>query len=142
MKKLFRVSVKKFLSLSLIILSTQSYGNLEATFEGKSAKLSLSIANTNESRSKGFMFQSSLKKNHGMIFIWPSSKKQCMWMKNTSIPLSVAYLSTDGRILEIYDMVPFSEESVCSSQKARMAVEVNQGWFSKNQIAEGDKINL
>jgi len=142
MKKLFRVSVKKFLSLSLIALSTQSYGNLEATFEGKSAKLSLSIANTNESRSKGLMFQSSLKKNYGMIFIWPSSKKQCMWMKNTSIPLSVAYLSTDGRILEIYDMVPFSEESVCSSQKARMAVEVNQGWFSKNKIAEGDKINL
>ena len=83
MKKLFRVSVKKFLSLSLIILSTQSYGNLEATFEGKSAKLSLSIANTNESRSKGLMFQSSLKKNHGKIFIWPSSKKQCMWMKNS-----------------------------------------------------------
>ena len=142
MKKLFRVSVKKFLSLSLIILSTQAYGNIEATFEGKPAKLLLSIANTNESRSKGLMFQSSLKKNHGMFFIWPSSKKQCMWMKNTSIPLSVAYLSTDGRILEIYDMVPFSEESICSSQKARMAVEVNQGWFSKNQIAEGDKINL
>ena len=117
-------------------------GTIEATFEGKSAKLLLSIANTNESRSKGLMFQASLKTNHGMIFIWPSSKKQCMWMKNTSIPLSVAYLSADGRILEIYDMVPFSEESICSSKKARMAVEVNQGWFSKNQIAEGDKINL
>ena len=142
MKKLFRVSVKKFLSLSLIILSTQSYGNLEATFEGKSAKLLLSIANTNESRSKGLMFQASLKTNHGIIFIWPSSKKQCMWMKNTSIPLSVAYLSADGRILEFYDMVPFSEDSICSSKKARMSVEVNQGWFSKNQIAEGDKINL
>ena len=62
MKKLFRVSVKKFLSLSLIILSTQAYGNIEATFEGKPAKLLLSIANTNESRSKGLMFQSSLKK--------------------------------------------------------------------------------
>ena len=142
MKKLFRVSVKKFLSLGLIILSTHSYGNIEATFEGKLAKLSLIVANTNESRSKGLMFQESLEKNHGMIFIWPLSKKQCMWMKNTSIPLSVAYLSTDGRVLEIYDMVPFSEESICSSKKARMAVEVNQGWFSKNQISEGDKINL
>ena len=142
MKKLFRVSVKKFLSLSLIILSTQAYGNIEATFEGKPAKLLLSIANTNESRSKGLMFQSSLKKNHGMIFIWPSSKKQCMWMKNTSIPLSVAYLSTDGRILEIYDMVPFSEDSICSTQNVRMAVEVNQGWFADNKISVGDKINL
>jgi len=61
MKKLFRVSVKKFLS----------YGNIEATFEGKLAKLSLIVANTNESRSKGLMFQESLEKNHGMIFIWP-----------------------------------------------------------------------
>jgi uncharacterized membrane protein (UPF0127 family) len=139
MKKLFRVSVKKFLSLSFNILSTQSYGNLEATFEGNLAKLSLSIANTNESRSKGLMFQSSLKKNHGMIFIWPSSKKQCMWMKNTSIPLSVAYLSADGRILEIYDMVPFSEESVCSSKKVRMAVEVNKGWFSKMKLLRATK---
>ena len=142
MKKLFRVSVKKFLNLSLIILSTQSHGNIEATFEGKPAKLLLSIANTNESRSKGLMFQSSLKKNHGMIFIWPSSKKQCMWMKNTSLPLSVAYLSSDGRILEIYDMVPFSEDSICSMRNVRMAVEVNQGWFARNQITVGDKANL
>ncbi|MDA8655243.1 DUF192 domain-containing protein [Gammaproteobacteria bacterium] len=142
MKRPFKVFVKKFLSLALIIFSTQTYGNIEASFEGKSAKLFLRVANTNESRSQGLMFQESLQKNHGMVFIWPSSKKQCMWMKNTSIPLSVAYLGADGRILEIYDMVPFSEEPVCSSQKARMAVEVNQGWFSRNLIAKGDKINL
>jgi len=142
MKKLFRVSVKKFLSLSLIILSTYSYGNIEATFEGKLAKLSLIVANTNESRSKGLMFQESLEKNHGMIFIWPLSKKQCMWMKNTSLSLSVAYLSQDGKILEIYDMAPFSEQSICSTQKVRMALEVNQGWFKKNKILIGDKINF
>jgi uncharacterized membrane protein (UPF0127 family) len=88
------------------------------------------------------MNQSFLEKNTGMLFIWPSSKKQCMWMKNTSLPLSVAYLSSDGRISEIYDMVPFSEDSVCSMQNVRMAVEVNQGWFAKNKIFVGDKINL
>ena len=63
-------------------------------------------------------------------------------MKNTSIPLSVAYLSADGRILEIYDMVSFSEESICSSKKARMAVEVNQGWFDKNDIHVGDLVDI
>lgn len=139
MKKLFRVSVKKFLSLSLIILSTQSYGNLEATFEGKSAKLLLSIANTNESRSKGLMFQASLKTNHGMIFIWPSSKKQCMWMKNTSIPLSVAYLSADGRILEIYDMVPFSEESICSSKRPGWLLKLIRVGFLKIKLLKAIK---
>lgn len=142
MKKQFKVFVKKLLSLVLISFSAVTIADVRAGFEGKTAELSLIISNTDTSRRKGLMHQSVLGKNTGMLFVWPFSKKQCMWMKNTSIPLSVAYLSTDGRILEIYDMVPFSEESVCSSQKARMAVEVNQGWFSKNQIAEGDKINL
>ena len=88
------------------------------------------------------MNQSTLEKNTGMLFIWPSNKKQCMWMKNTSLPLSVAYLSSNGKILEIYDMVPFSEDSVCSIKSVRMALEVNQGWFAKNKIFVGDKINL
>ena len=88
------------------------------------------------------MHQKVLEKNSGMIFIWPSSKRQCMWMKNTSLSLSVAFISSNGRILEIYDMIPFSEESICSNQRARMAVEVNQGWFAKNNIIVGDKINF
>ena len=65
-----------------------------------------------------------------------------MWMKNTPLPLSIAFISSNGRILEIYDMVPFSEESICSNKRARMAVEVNQGWFAKNNIIVGDKINF
>ena len=88
------------------------------------------------------MYQKELEKNSGMIFIWPSSKRQCMWMKNTPLPLSIAFISSTGRILEIYDMVPFSEESICSNQRSRMAVEVNKGWFAKNNIIVGDKINF
>ena len=65
-----------------------------------------------------------------------------MWMKNTSLPLSVAYMTGNGRILEIYDMVPFSEDSICSNQQVRIALEVNQGWFAKNKIGVGDKINF
>lgn len=142
MQKPYKVFVKRFLSLLLIIFISYDASALEATFEGKSVKLELVVANTNESRRKGLMFQSELKFNSGMIFIWPESKKHCMWMKNTSISLSVAYLSSDGRIKEIYDMAPFSEKSVCSSKNVRMAIEVNQGWFLKNQITVGDKINF
>tara|TARA_B100000959_G_scaffold272831_1_gene322651 strand:- start:13682 stop:14110 length:429 start_codon:yes stop_codon:yes gene_type:complete len=142
MRKPFKASVKKFLSLTLISFSAISFANLEMSFEGKTAKLNLIISNTDAARRKGLMNQSFLEKNTGMLFIWPSSNKQCMWMKNTSLPLSVAYLSSDGRILEIYDMVPFSEDSICSMKNVRMAVEVNQGWFAKNKISLGDKINL
>ena len=142
MRKQFKASVKKLLSLTLISFSAISFAAVEMGFEGKTAKLSLIISNTDAGRRKGLMNQSFLEQNTGMLFIWSSSKKQCMWMKNTSLPLSVAYLSSEGRILEIYDMVPFSEDSVCSMKNVRMAVEVNQGWFAKNKISVGDKINL
>jgi len=142
MKKPYKVFARRFLSSILIICFGSDASALEATFEGKSTALELVVANTDESRRKGLMFQSELKLNSGMIFIWPESKKHCMWMKNTSIPLSVAYLSADGRIKEIYDMVPFSEESICSRKNVRMAVEVNQGWFLQNKVAIGDRINF
>ena len=142
MKKQFKVFVKKLLSLVLISFSAVTIADVKAGFEGKTAELSLIISNTDTSRRKGLMHQSVLGKNTGMLFVWPFSKKQCMWMKNTSMSLSVAYLSQDGKILEIYDMVPFSEQSICSTQKVRMALEVNQGWFKKNKILIGDKINF
>ena len=142
MSKLLKVFVKKFPSLFLVTFSLYSFAQIDATFANKDVSLTLIVSNTDETRRKGLMHQKVLEKNSGMIFIWPSSKKQCMWMKNTSLPLSVAYLSSDGRILEIYDMVPFSEDSICSMRNVRMAVEVNQGWFARNQITIGDKANL
>ena len=105
-------------------------------------KIFLQVADTHELRAKGLMGVRVLNQDEGMIFLWPDADQRCMWMKNTSIPLSVAYLSTDGRVLEIYDMVPFSEDSICSMKNVRMAVEVNQGWFARNKISIGDKINF
>ena len=142
MSKLLKAFDKKFLSLLLIIFSLSSIAQIDATFINKNVSLTLIVSNTDATRRKGLMNQKILKKNTGMIFIWPSSKRQCMWMKDTPLPLSVAFISSNGRILEIYDMVPFSEESICSVQRARMAVEVNQGWFKKNNIIVGDTINF
>ena len=65
-----------------------------------------------------------------------------MWMKDTFLSLSVAYISNRGEILEIYDMVPFSTESVCSKNSVRYALEVNKDWFEKNNINIGDSINV
>ena len=142
MSKLLKVFVKKFPSLFLVTFSLSSFAQIDATFANKNVSLTLIVSNTDETRRKGLMHQKVLEKNSGMIFIWPSSKRQCMWMKNTSLPLSVAFISSNGIIIEIYDMAPFSEESICSNQRARMAVEVNQGWFAKNNIIVGDRINF
>ena len=95
-----------------------------------------------EERREGLMFRKSISKNYGMFFIWDYKRQQCMWMKNTSLSLSVAYISNRGEILEIYDMVPFSKKSVCSKNSVRYALEVNRGWFKKNNINIGDSINI
>ena len=89
-----------------------------------------------EERREGLMFRKSISKNYGMFFIWDYKRQQCMWMKNTSLSLSVAYISNRGEILEIYDMVPFSKKSV------KYALEVNKDWFEKNNINIGDVINI
>ena len=88
------------------------------------------------------MHRKDLAKDHGMLFLWPQSNTRCMWMKNTSLPLNVAYLSNDGVIQEIYNMIAFSEDSVCSVNSSRIALEVNAGWFKENGIAVGDKLDF
>ena len=95
-----------------------------------------------EERREGLMFRKSISKNYGMFFIWDYKRQQCMWMKDTSLSLSVAYISNRGEILEIYDMVPFSKKSVCSKNSVKYALEVNKDWFEKNNINVGDVINI
>jgi len=92
------------------------------------------------SRMQGLMHRKSMAGNSGMIFIFDEAGTQCMWMKNTFIPLSVAFLDDSGAILNIADMQPQTEQSHCSSGPARYALEMNQGWFSQRGIKPGTKL--
>ena len=102
----------------------------------------IEIVSDPQDRKTGLMNKESLPDDSGMIFVWDRNKVQCMWMKNTSIPLSVAYIEDTGEIIDIYDMVPLSRKSVCSRKPALYALEVNQGWFEKNELYVGDFINI
>ena len=104
--------------------------------------LQIEIVSDPQDRKTGLMNRESLPDDSGMIFVWDRNKVQCMWMKNTSIPLSVAYIEDTGEIIDIYDMVPLSRKSVCSRKPALYALEVNQGWFEKNELYVGDFINI
>ena len=78
-----------------------------------------------------------------MLFVFPTSKYASFWMKDTQIPLSIAFLDEDGRILDIQKMTPLDDEKrYRSGQPARFALEVNQGWFSANGIEVGDKVEF
>ncbi|AHE99433.1 DUF192 domain-containing protein [Thioalkalivibrio paradoxus] len=102
--------------------------------------LTIEIAATPESMSRGLMFREHLPEDHGMLFVWPRDRVVAMWMKNTVIPLSVAFLDRDFRILNIADMEPRTLEPHHSQGRARYALEVNQGWFERHGVGPGDHI--
>jgi hypothetical protein len=99
------------------------------------------VANTPETRLKGLMFRTRLAASSGMIFIFPESRPISMWMKNTPIPLSVAFIDSTGRIINIEMMQPHSEQTHASKRPAKYALEVNQGWFREHGIKAGDQVS-
>jgi len=99
------------------------------------------IAANNEHRQQGLMFRQKMAANEGMLFIFEQNALHCMWMKNTLIPLSVAFLDEQGRILNIEDMQPQTLENHCAVKPAKFALEVNLGWFKQRGIQAGSKIS-
>ena len=98
------------------------------------------VADSTGSRMQGLMHRESLERNAGMVFVFEQAAVHCMWMKNTLIPLSVAFLDESGAIINIADMQPHSEQSHCASRPARYALEMNQGWFARRGIKPGAKL--
>lgn len=110
--------------------------------DGRRVLLQAEIATTDTERSKGLMFRKELKDGQGMLFVFDRDQSLSFWMKNTLIPLSVAYIASDGKILEIHDMTPESLNPVDSDHAARYALEVPQGWFSRADLGPGDRLDL
>jgi len=102
--------------------------------------LKVELAVTPEERAQGLMHRESLPDGEGMLFIFDKDDILSFWMRNTYIPLSIAYITYDGRIADIRDMYPLDETSVKSSRSVRYALEVPQGWFSRAGVREGDVV--
>jgi uncharacterized membrane protein (UPF0127 family) len=96
------------------------------------------VAATEPDRLRGLMFRDKLAENSGMLFAYPRAEVSAMWMKNTKIALSVAFIDARGHILNIAEMEPYSEEPHASSGAAAYALEMNRGWFKKQGIKPGD----
>ena len=97
-------------------------------------------ATTNQSRTIGLMHRERLAPNHGMLFVFDDKAQQCFWMRNTIVPLTIAFIEDDGTILQLADMAPKSEFSHCSQRPVRYALEMEQGWFGKRGIAPGANV--
>ncbi len=141
MSKQYRIFVQKSLKFFLVFFISSN------TFSADEIKINnllsnIEVASNPNDRRKGLMFRKSLPEDHGMFFVWEYRKRQCMWMRNTYIPLNVAFIDTKGKILEIYEMLPLSEDSICSKKRVKYALEVNLDWFKRNNVQVGDQIDI
>ncbi|HUX20527.1 MAG TPA: DUF192 domain-containing protein [Spirochaetia bacterium] len=104
--------------------------------------LNVEVAKTPAERERGLMDRISMAENHGMLFIFPNDQHLSFWMKNTDIPLAIAYISLDGTIREIYHMKPHSLEAIQSDHSVRYALEVNDGEFARLGVKPGDRVEF
>ena len=103
-------------------------------------RIEAEVAADQMSRMQGLMMRKSMGANKGMLFVFPQTERHCMWMRNTFIPLSVAFLDERGRILNIEEMKPQTETSHCATAPARFALEMNRGWFADKGIKPGQRL--
>lgn len=98
------------------------------------------LAITPEQHQVGLMFRKEMPANEGMLFVFDRPSPQCFWMRNTLLPLSIAFVRDDGSITNLADMKPQTDDSHCSSEPVRFVLEMNQGWFAKRGIQAGSRI--
>ncbi len=98
------------------------------------------VADNEARRRQGLMYREKLASNQGMLFVFENKATHCFWMRNTLIPLSIAFLEDDGTIVNIADMQPQSDDSHCPSAEIRYALEMNQGWFKQRGFKAGMKL--
>jgi hypothetical protein len=101
--------------------------------------LQVMVAQTPEQQSTGLMFRKTMGTNEGMLFAFDEPRQQCFWMKNTLLPLSVAFIADDGTVVNIDDMKPQTLDSHCSTKPVRFVLEMNVGWFDKRGVRAGSR---
>lgn len=104
-------------------------------------KVWVEVANRMATRTSGLMFRREMAPDNGMLFVFPDIDQRYFWMKNTLIPLSIAFIDEKGTILNILEMPPETEQTFPSKGPAKFALEMNTGWFAKAGIKEGDKVD-
>jgi uncharacterized protein len=113
-----------------------------STARGERVEVQVEIADEEDEQKRGLMERTALAEDAGMLFVFPGERPLSFWMKDTLIPLSIAYIDGDGGIVDIQDMAPLDETSHPSAAPAQYALEVNQGFFEERGVQVGDETDL
>jgi uncharacterized membrane protein (UPF0127 family) len=130
--------MKRLLLLLAAWLSASAHAQLPTVeINAGMYRIQAEVADNMGARMTGLMHRKSMAPNAGMVFVFEENAAHCMWMKNTLIPLSVAFVDEAGAIINIADMQPQTEQSHCAARPARYALEMNKGWFAQRGIKPG-----
>lgn len=126
----------------LLFLSLHSFAHAEGMLELTAGmyRIQAEVAYTDAGRQKGLMFRKDMPEHQGMLFVFPVRDQHCMWMRNTLLPLSVAFLDEEGRIINVEEMAPQTEVNHCASKPARYALEMNRNWFKQRGLSAGAQL--
>ena len=111
---------------------------------GGKVEVRVEVADDLAEQAKGLMYRTTLGENRGMLFVYPDERELSFWMKDTLIPLSIAFIDSERRIIDIQDMKPLDDEPphYVSAEPAQYALEVNQGFFEKGGVKVGDRVDV
>lgn len=124
----------------LLAQGAQAQGMPRMELSAGMYRIDAEVANSAERREHGLMYRRTMPPEQGMLFVFDELGPHCMWMKNTPLPLSVAFLDDQGRILNVEDMAPQTEDSHCAVRPARYALEMNLGWFRQKGLKAGSRV--
>ncbi len=139
MKNSPRMKFARLLLLAALAGATLAQGSELALRIGKHA-ISAEVADTPEAREHGLMQRNSLCADCGMLFVFPAANRYGFWMKNTSLPLAIAFIARDGRIINIAEMKPYTLDAHYPQADALYALEMNSGWFAAHGVNPGDQV--
>lgn len=126
--------------LLALATATQAQQLPEIALSINGHKLTAEVAHTDPARTQGLMHRRILPESRGMLFVFPGAAMHAMWMMNTHIPLSVAFIDERGVIINIEDMKPHTQDTHPAAKPAKYALEVNLGWFAKRGIKPGARV--
>lgn len=135
-KNLFALAFGLLLAASAMAEGEMPVMELRAGFY----RIEAEVAATDQNRQIGLMNRKAMAQQRGMLFVFSHENTHCMWMRNTFIPLSVAFMDADGVIINIEDMQPQTENNHCARKPARYALEMNLGWFAQRGIKPGTRL--
>ena len=144
-RSVFRLLVLAFALLPAAITAVRAQGQPQdlaaVTLHVGMHNIRAQLAATPQQRQIGLMYRQDMPSHEGMLFVFEEAGQQCFWMRNTLMPLSIAFLADDGTVVNIADMKPQTDDSHCSARPVRYALEMNQGWFARRGVKPGTRIS-